>query len=343
MFQSVPVAAFQQIPFLDLTAWSQNRYVSNLCFYVKGEWHLYLWDEKEKFIKIPGTPAQADYFGDAPERPSDQCFPLFNFIAQKASFRDMHMFAVGIWEDFQNLATSLAKLDLFFETSKSEGKETARFVATEIEYIIGVCRSVFDLMQEMVSRHWQRIELHDKSIKKSQLPSSFANVLFSSNTLQTEEQIAQKYGLPSTFANWYLSNAKIFTWIKAVRDGMIHSGSQSVEMLFATERGYGVKKDEKFWADVYTWPKEAELYNDLYPIRPAICSLIWLTVNSTTTLAQMLETTFEGPKPMFPGLKYYSRGFFDNVFVELEDVLTHSWWDDTHREMVKPTARARAT
>jgi hypothetical protein len=343
MFQSVPAAAFQQIPFLDITAWSQDRYVSNLSFYVKGQWHLYMWDEKDKFIELRGTPVEADYFGDAPERPSDQCFPLFNLIAQLASFKEMHMFAAGIWEDFQNLATSLAKIDLFFETSKTKGKKTTRFVATEIEYIIGVCRSIFDLMQEMVSRHWERIILHDKSITKRQLPKSFADVLFSSNTLQTEEQIAQKYGLPSTFADWYLTNAKFFSWIRDVRNRMIHSGSQSVEMLFTTERGYAIKKDERFWTDVYTWPEDAELHNNLYPIRPAICSIVWLIINSTTTLAQMLETTFKGPKPMFPGLKYFSRGFYDNVFVELEDVLTHSWWDDTHREMVRPTTPATST
>lgn len=339
MFQFVPAVAFQQIPFLDMTAWSTDRYVSNLTFYVKGEWHLYVWNGKDKFINLRGTPIEAGYLGDAPERPSDQCFPLFNLIAQKASFKEMHMFAGGIWEDFQNLATSLAKIDLFFETSKIKGKETNRFVATEIEYIVGVCRSIFDLMQEMLSQYWERIALHDKSITKKQLPKSFASVLFSSSKLRTGEQIAHKYGLPATFANWYLTNAKHFSWIKSVRDRMIHSGSQSVEMLFATERGYAVKKDEKFWSDIYTWPKVAELYNDLYPIRPAICRLIWLTINSTTTLAEMLETTFECPKPMFPTLKYYSRGFYDNVFVELEDVLTQSWWDDTHRQLVTPTDR----
>jgi hypothetical protein len=338
MFQTISVDALRQIPFIDMTSWSKGRYVPNLSFYVDGKWHLYIWDGNDRFVDACGTPVEADYLGDAPERASDQCFPLFNLIAQQASFKEMHMFAAGIWEDFQNLATSLAKIDLFFETSKIKGRETTRFVATEIEYVIGVCRSVFDLMQEMVSRHWERIKLNDKSIRKAGLPKSFAKVLFCSDTLQTKEQISQRYGLPAAFSNWYLTNAKLFSWIRDVRDRMIHSGSQSVQALFATERGYAIRKDEQFWKDVYTWPKEAELYNDLYPIRPALCSLIWLTINSTTTLAQMLEGTFEGPKPMFPGLKYYSRGFYDNVFVELEDVLTHSWWDDTHRDMLRPTA-----
>lgn len=142
--ETIPIEALKVIPFLDPTAWSPDRALSNLHFFVKGEWHCWF-PAGNELRRIYAWPSEASYFGDAPERATDECFRFLNLTHQRASFPEMDRAAHGIWNDFQNLATSLAKINLFHETSKkTKGTETTRFVQTEIEYIVMVARGVYD-------------------------------------------------------------------------------------------------------------------------------------------------------------------------------------------------------
>jgi hypothetical protein len=71
------------------------------------------------------------------------------------------------------LAASLAKVDHFAGCSGSEGRDSAMFVSTEIEYLLGRSRSLFDNLQRVVNYVWSRIQLLDaeaQRIKKKQLP-----------------------------------------------------------------------------------------------------------------------------------------------------------------------------
>jgi hypothetical protein len=65
-----------------------NRVVPGLYFFVKGEWHCWL-IAGDKLCKMQMWPAEASYFGDKPERDTDQRFPLLEIIAQRTLFQGM--------------------------------------------------------------------------------------------------------------------------------------------------------------------------------------------------------------------------------------------------------------
>jgi hypothetical protein len=327
--ETIPIEAFKVIPFFDAASWSPDRAISSLHFFVKGEWHCWF-PAGNELQRVYAWPSEASYFGDAPERSTDQSFQFLNLTYQRASFPEMYRASHGIWNDFQNFATSLAKINLFFQSSKkTKGTETTRFVQTEIEYIVMVARGVYDLLQEMIAAHWDRIRLHKPLKSKRQLPKSFADVVLKGDQPRSSEELIEKYGLPKVFADWYVSQTRFFKWLRSLRNRMAHGGGSPVKILFCAERGYAIQRGEKPWCDLYDWPKEVEVQNGLVPIRPAICTIIWNTVTVTDSFAQVLERTIEFPKELFPGLKYYSRGYHDREFHQIGEVLTNSWWCDT--------------
>jgi hypothetical protein len=250
----------------------------------------------------------------------------------------MHRASRGIWNDFQDLAASLAKIKLFFETSKTKGRETTRFVQTEVEFIVMVCRSVFDLLQEMIAAHWNRIELFEKPKHKRKLKSSFADIVLHGETIRTSEQITERFGLPKFFADWYVSQAPFFVSLRRLRNEMAHGGNVAVKGLYSTERGYAIHRWEKPWCSFYEWPKDVELPNQLVPIRPVLCSIISKVIAATDSFAQVLEGTIHLPNPLFPGFYFFSRGYYDRELSEISQVLEHSWWCDADSEVTGPEA-----
>ena len=126
--ENIPIEDMKQIPWFDSTAWTPSRAISSSCFYVDGKWQSWL-PIDGKLQKMYMEPVESTYFGDKPERETDQCFELLNLAAQRISFPDMYRSIIGITGDFRNLATSLAKIRVFFKVSKARNG-VSRFVET---------------------------------------------------------------------------------------------------------------------------------------------------------------------------------------------------------------------
>lgn len=324
------IAQLREIPFVNASAYAPDRHLSNLNFFVNSEWHCWIAGNCQ-LHKMIMQPVEADYFGDRPERATDRCYRFLNLVAQRASYPEMFRASRGIWNDIQNLAASLAKLNLFYESSKL-GQQTWRFAATEVEYIVAVCRSIFDLLQEMIGSLWERIELKDKSVRKKPLPASFRAVMYQSKALLSAPEITKKYGLPPAFAEWYLSQEKFFMALRDVRDRIAHRGDEAMEIVFSTERGHAIRRNEPIWGELYDWPLAVELPNQLVPLRPLLHSVIARVIKVTDSFADVLEGTIGLAQELYPGLRLFSRGYHDSELAQMEDVLKHSWWCDTRRK-----------
>jgi hypothetical protein len=335
------------IPYFNASAWRPDRYLNYpFMFFVKGEWHSWV-AVGPKLQKMYMWPGESSYFGDAPERPTDQCYRLFNLLQKRASYPEMHRASRGIWTDFQNFATSLAKINLFFETSKqNKSIQTSRFVQTEIEYVVMVARGVYDLLQEIIGIHWKRIELMEKPKHKRDLPKSFADVVLHGDRPRTLEEIEEKWGLPKFLAEWYVAETDFFFWLRSLRNRLAHGGNDAVESIFTTERGFALSRREKPWCELYDWPVECELPNQLVPVRPVVATIIWSTIIATETFTQNLTKYIKFPDEIYPGLNYYSRGFHDQELAELHHVIDGSAWCDTRLKMEPfddKTSRGEAT
>jgi len=321
----IPVEELHKIPFLTRRV-DAGRLISCLAFYVNGEWHNWIW-ARNTLVKIRSWPHEANYFGDRAERDTDQRFLLLELLAQRTLCRSLYPQFHGIWNDFQNLAASLAKLKMFFHRREDAADGVCRFVQAEIEYIAVVCRSVFDLLQEIVAAHWDRIQIAGRKNKRK-LPSSFADVIRDGETPRSAKRMQDKYGLLPQLAQWYAEHAGFLLLIRGLRDSLVHRGA-TVELIFVTDRGFAVQKSCAPFADLHEWSCESVLPNNLVPLRPVLCRMVQATRNACDSFADVLAKVVQLPEELAPGLKLYSRGLHDKELSEIDDVVTHSKWCDT--------------
>src|SRR5262249_35258191 len=152
--------------------------------------------------------------GDRPERETDQHFPLFEVLIQRTLRADMARPTVGLRADFCGMAASLAKIRLFHRV-RNDGVDVRWFVQTELEYLLMVARSVFDLLQEIIAAHWASIEVAGQRHKR-QLPGSFGDVVRQGDRPRTAKEIEEKYSLITPLAEWYAAQAPLFLILRAL-------------------------------------------------------------------------------------------------------------------------------
>jgi hypothetical protein len=315
----------EQIPFL-AKPFPKGSIVPPLNFFVGGEWHSWL-AANGALHKILMRPVDGCYLGDRAERETDQRFLLLELLIQRTLGREMVRALHGLRSDFCGMAASLAKVRLFHRLS-SEGAEVRWFVQTELEYLLMVARSVFDLLQEIVVAHWAAISVSGQRHKR-QLPGSFGSVVLHEERPRTTQEIEDKYCLIAPLAQWYSAHTSLFLTLRALRDKIVHSGAEPADIIFTTDRGFAIPRREKPFCDLYDWPPECELPNQLVPLRPVLCTIVQSTRNACDGFAKVLTENIQLPPEAAPGLHYYSRSTHDNELSQIDAVLAKSLWDDS--------------
>lgn len=125
-----------------------------------------------------GEPVEGPYFAKDPVKEGDGYLEFTNWLMKRAYFREIVHYQNGILEDIQNLSSSIDKINFFHRCWLNDKKVISRrYVSTELEYIFKVCRSIFDLLQEVHRRIWKRFWHVDFSVKKkisrNRLPTWF--------------------------------------------------------------------------------------------------------------------------------------------------------------------------
>ena len=314
------------IPYLDLEKLG-NRKVFSLTFYDEGEWHLW-YPTPDGLAKMYAIPVESTYFAKCPERENDIFLHFIDFIVQRASWKEIVKPFHGLQEDIYNLSASLKKFKILYEYSQNIGDGVSRLVITEIEYLFSVCRSIYDLLQEIISSLWDKFDFFDPKLKKKPLPKTFRKVVFHKNRLCSEEQIIQRFGMPDSLAKFYIRNQDFFTILRKFRDNILHRGS-TFKLIFVTERGFAVKSNLEPFCGFNIWNDEHRLKNDLCSLRPALAYLIHNTLSACEDFSQTIESIIEFPPPLVPEMKYYMRGYFNDELVQNEIVLKDClWWDN---------------
>jgi hypothetical protein len=204
------------IPFIDMKS-VDGRFLSSSTFFDEGRWRLWTpVDTGLIELKIV-EPLEMLYFARSPASERDLHFHFLDFVAQRAAFPEvMHGFS-GISDDVLNLTTLLSKVELLHSARETVGHGVTRMVTTEVEYFFSVCRSVFDLLQEIIARLWANIKLNDASIKKKSLKFSFNDMVTFEDKPATLETLQSRFGLPVPLANVYLHFAEFFADLRGKR------------------------------------------------------------------------------------------------------------------------------
>ncbi|WLA83218.1 hypothetical protein [Bradyrhizobium elkanii] len=268
---------------------------------------------------------------------SDVWIPLIDFVWQRLSYPDLVGFTHALEDDFHLLATSAAKLEHFYAARDTIDRGLIEsFVRSEVEYILIVARSVFDLLQEVIAGFWNRhvklLDERDDALKRqNNLPPGFARVVFASEVPRTAEQIAGKYALPATVADMYAKHAALFASLRTSRDHIIH-GSSSTGTIFVTEKGFAVSPESKLYAD-FPWTDAHRFNESIVSLMPWIARVVLQTIEACTEIVGALGSEIRCPNELAPGYRVLLRDPANPALLRLLEAATGKrvWWDDAER------------
>lgn len=307
------IVTLNEIPFFNLSQ-AGGKFCRTLTFFVGGEWRMWFSLGDGRYIESYAWPAEGCYFGEIAERESDIYLHFVDFIAQKASYTEVSKPFIGLHDDLCNLSASLAKISHIHKTRDMLSHGDARLVVTEVEYFFSTCRSMIDLFQEIACQLWSKLTLYvDYLPPKKPLRQSFREMVWYKDRLTKKEELQDRFGLPEPWAKFYLRHADFFLQIRKFRDNIVHNGSQ-VQTIFSGDSGYLVNLNFKPFGDMKVWREADKLNNDLVPLMPALGMVAFKTLLVCEDFSAMMENTFEFPEPIAPGMRLYSRGYFDEHF-----------------------------
>jgi hypothetical protein len=285
------IGPLSDIPYLT-KADLQGRFLASTLFYDGSDWQMWLQTElADRFVKVHAWPAESFYFSAAPENENDLCSDFLNFVAQSANTLPVMRPFSAIGDDIFNLSASLAKLPIFHSSSTASHGST-RLAATEVEYILFTCRSIFDLLQEVIKSLWETIVLRDTTVRKKALKKSFADMTLHGDELRTAEDVAERYGLPMPLAECYARHTPMFLKIRQFRDDLVHRGRR-VQTIFHGDTGFLITNSLGSFRDITIWRESEVIANGLAPLAPVLNLIIHGTLAACEDFAITLHRAFK--------------------------------------------------
>jgi hypothetical protein len=311
---TIDIRELTAIPYLDV-ANLNGRTISSLMFHDAGSWRTWI-AAGDRLIEVRAWPAESFYFSKVEANPNDIAFHFLDFMAQHASFPQVTLALSGISDDIFNLSASLAKIEHLHATRDAIGHGCHRMATSEVEYVFLVCRSIFDLLQEIASKLWETITLTDASIEKKPLMKSFNAMTRYKGKPVTREILARRFGLPDSFADFYVKWQGFFELLRGFRDNVVHHGSQ-VQTIFNDEKGFMIAKSLRPFGDMDMWRDNERLPNEVVPLMPALGVVIYKTLAACEDFSRTLSTIIKFPPPIAPGMHLFMRGYFNESLTRI--------------------------
>ncbi|MBA9063156.1 hypothetical protein GGQ91_002544 [Methylobacterium fujisawaense] len=263
--------------------------------------------DSEQFVEVHAWPAEAFYWSAEPASEHDHAFLFFNFIAQSANHNSVMRSFKAIQDDYLNIAASLNKISLIHRTSSSHDG-SPRLAATEVEYLLTTCRSIFDLLQEIISKFWSNVKLATEAVKKKNLPLTFSDITLHANNRRTAEEIEGKFRLPPPIAQCYVRNSAVFQRIRDFRDNIIHRGYH-MQIIFWDEKEFLIEKKFGPFKDLDIWHADEVGQNQLASLSAVLNMIVQATLSACDDFALTFYQTIGFPPPTVPNMYLFMRGF----------------------------------
>ncbi len=294
-------------------------------FFENDEWHSWfvIGDELRK---IKAEPAESTYFSKHPVANSDIFSPFLNFIGQRGNSPSILRYYSGLNDDIYNLAASLEKLDFYYLNRNSIKHGISRFVVTELEYIFLLCRSIFDLLQEMINEIWINIKFTDGR-KTKKLKKSFTKVALFNERIHSEGEYIAKYNFTPELDSFYAKYCIFFKSLKDLRNGIAHGGS-SFDVIFNTERGFAVQKNQKPFSDFNVWNENHMQKNNLCSLRPFVAFTVFKTLEACNDFVAAIQKNIQFPETITKEYNLYTRCSFGYQVNRLEEIIEKCLWYD---------------
>lgn len=341
------------VPYLDVGGIGGRR-VNLMALWDGERWSVWLPMHDGKLMRMhPVDAMRMDYVAKEAASPKDLLIPFVEIMWQHLSYADISHLISAICSAFHRMGTSVTKLRHLHRTRDAVGHATSDCATTEIEYLTVLARTVYDLLQEVITRIWENhVQLADpaaeKKRKASSLPSTFSKIVLKDKSVpRTPSEIEAKFGLPSVMAATYAELAADFAELRNIRNRLVHSGA-GARHVFTTERGFCVDRtDRVFASSVWT---DAHRYNEnnLVSVLPWIANVILKTIGACNALMSAFVSIIAVQPPLAPGYRVFVRGPSTEALLDLLAVFEGGspWWTDvdsaTERLRLEQRIRERA-
>ena len=292
-------------------------------------------------IKIrPVEAMQVHYVAKLQAAPDDLLVPFVETMWQHLSYSDVCPLTSAISDSFEKMGTVVRKLQHTFTSRGVLGSHLAsEFASTEMEYLLVLARTVFDLVQEAIARIWNRhVQLLDpeaeRQRKQKGLVETFSKVVLVDKTRpRSAEEIESKFGLPPLLASTYAQITPFFMQLRDARERVVHAGA-SLGLVYCTERGFCAHRESKAFRGYDGW-SDAHRYNEtLVSILPWIADLVLRTIGACNALINAFAETIRLPPPLAPGYRVFVRGPCTAALMHVLRVFEGAspWWSEGQEE-----------
>lgn len=316
-----------KLPYISLSTADKicNRIIPIFPIWENQEWKMPIFIGNKIDI-IKAVPAKSDYIAKEIENSkTDIYLPFFNFFFKFITFPDLMHYFDCLSNDIHNLFTSIAKIDTFFKLG-NKNSEIGDFIATEIEYIVILCKSLFDLLQIIISKIWQNVKLV-KGKNKKNLPKTFRRMVYKDEQILSKQKIIEDYNIPEELASFYSNIAPFYEKLKIFRDKIVHQGKIS-ETVFVLEIGFAILNTSFLYSDYKDLLIKKFVYNDrLYSIRPILYHWITNTINTCNFFSETISKIIKFPESLIKDYNIYTRSYHIKNFLNMKEELKYNpWW-----------------
>lgn len=281
----------------------------------------FTWHYDGEGVVITDAPSsEGAYFAKEAASKKDLFFPFINFYIQHATTPDLLGIITDIVDDVHNLATCLSKIALYQHLDINSNFPTRRFAISEIEYIFSVCRSIYDQLQFLAMKSWERVQTKGKN----QMPPTFSKVVLHGNDTISSKYLEKKYGIPASLAEFYEREAEEFKKIRMFRDGVLHHG-KTVRGLVTLDEGYAVHSSFEPFARFGVWDEEF-IKNRYAPLWPPLAHVIRHTLTAMNRFRMAIIAEISFPPEIAPGYNVCMRGEHLHNLGYLESLIDKDVW-----------------
>lgn len=320
------IADIRKVSYIKVDSFDDRVIPMQPCYLGESKWEAWISTEKGLLPMKVVDVADACYFSKEPARATDVHIGFISLIIKRAYFKDLVHFENGILEDINNLSASVTKINLFHEIWRSDNKKVARrFVTTEMEYIFKVCRSLFDLLQEIIMKIWSRFKYIDLSLTTKNLKPTFSKMVLSDNKLSTAEEIAERFQLPMPLAEFYRRNGIFFSWLRSYRDKISHGGN-SIQSLYIMNDGFAISTEAEPFRELHIWESADLKPNGLGSVRSVVAYAILNTLHALEDFSFVIQSIMQLPPDIAPDHQVYIRGENLEVLLELHKYVEDEAW-----------------
>jgi hypothetical protein len=278
--------------------------------------------------------ARAHYLGKSAAREEDICITFLEFMWQHMSWPTVAREVTGLGQDVHLMATIAAKLEHYHAARGVIGTELlASFVNAEIEHLLVVARSAFDLLQAAIAHLWNdHIRLadpeRDELRRQRRMPTTFSHIVLKGQELRTPEEIAERFTLPAQTAAMYTRHGEFFRTLRDARDHVVHFG-KTPDSVYATERGFCVSPTAPYFRD-FPWGPEHHFNENIVTLVPWVARVVFQTLEACSDILATLPSHIQFPPAVAPGLRLFLRDPANAALMRLFDAWQgpKNWWHE---------------